>query len=290
MSGTRLPLALFTVVLAATGPALAWSILDEVTVLDPSLSVQMDWEMPVAKTYCQSLPQNLDRLACEIRETEEFWFGSDGAGSRYGVIKSTDPNGDYFDVYRRPAGTQVSEHLLRITARTEPIFGEVTKIQVAGSWEVDPSNGEMTLTFRGQCLTAACTAESDTGEHLGTLRVSGLPGMFAIAATFDPGGAVAFRLPSLPETLARGSTIDIFAGPLGTLPDLSHAQVLECDVAAGLAPGELVTYADPLPAPSASEGRYYLAAVTDGADSRAGRRHGPGGLVGRDPGGLPFCP
>lgn len=289
MRRIRLQLIVGAALLCATGPAFSWSLLDEVTILDPAVTVGVDFEMPFARSYCDSLPQNLDRLECEILQIEDLWFGVDGAGNRYGMVSAADPNGTYFDIMRRPPGTQNSEPVLRITKRVEVIFGQPIKLQITGRWTVDPANGEMILTFRGQCLTALCASQSDDEEHMGALRVSGLPGLFEIAASYVPPGTVSFLLPAVPEGLRTGSRLDIYAGSLGTLPDLGQAQLLLCDAAAGLKPGDLVNLADPLGDPAPGQGRYYLAAVVSGTERRAGRRLDGGTLVGRDPSGLPVC-
>jgi hypothetical protein len=250
----------------------------------------MDFEMPSAKSYCESSPSNLDRIECAITQVEDFWFGTDAAGSRYGSVVTSDPNGEYFTVMRRLPGTQTSQPVLRITRRVEPVFGEVTKLQVSGTWTVDPSNGEMTISFRGQCLSAACVAEIDTMEHFGTIRVSGLPDLFEISASYIPPGMLSFRLPAVPFGLPTGSRVDVYAGALGTLPDLAVAQIFECDVASGHAAGDQITVNDPLPDPAPGAGRYYLTTVTSGPETRAGLRTvEPGVLVGRDPSGLPPC-
>ncbi len=289
MQGIRLQLVVGAALLCATGPAFSWSLLNEVRVLDPSVVVQMDFEMPAAKSYCESLPENLDRLECELSQIEDFWFGVDGAGNRYGVVSAADANGTWFDIMRRPPGSQSNEPVLRVTKRVEIIFGKPIKLQITGRWTVDPANGEMTLTFRGQCLTTLCASQNDDEEHMGTIRVTGLPGLFEIAASYIPPGTVSFLLPAVPEGLPTGSRLDIYAGPLGTLPDLGLAQLLLCNAAAGLKPGDLVNITDPLGDPASGEGRYYLAAVVSGAERRVGRRMLGGMLVGRDPSGLPIC-
>ncbi len=62
--------------LASAGEVFGWSLLDEMTVIDPNLSAEVVWEIPDSKTYCQSAPQNLDRLACQVHQIDEFWIGS----------------------------------------------------------------------------------------------------------------------------------------------------------------------------------------------------------------------
>ena len=127
MKKIRTLLALGAVAAFASVPAAAWSLLDEVAIVDASLSAQMDFEMPVAKPYCESSPPNLDRMACEINPKEDFWFGVDAAGNHYGVVVVAQPSGEFFDIMRRPPGTQSSVLVFRVTKRIEPIFGEVTK-------------------------------------------------------------------------------------------------------------------------------------------------------------------
>ena len=122
--------------LASGGDVFGWSILDEVTVIDPNLSAEMVWEIPNSKIYCQSSPQNLDRLACQLHQVDEFWIGIDAAGNRYGTINAIEPLGDFFDIYRRPAGTDFNHHIARITKRVEPFPAAVTKLSTAGRWEM----------------------------------------------------------------------------------------------------------------------------------------------------------
>ncbi len=289
MRGRRLLGALCAVLLASGGQALGWSLLDEVTVMDPGLTAEVVWEMPDAKTYCQGPPSNLDRLACEWRDPDQFWIGLDAEGNRYGMIKMEELDGTFYDIYRRPAGTQLSEPILRITQRIEPVFGEVTKLQATSRWEVDVSNGTLLIGLSGQCLSSACVAESDTHEHLGLIRISGLPGLFAIASTFTPSGALSFRIPAIPEGLPSGDHYDVYAGDLADLPDLSRAQGIGCDVAAGQQTGDWIVFEDPLPPPGPGAGRYYLTAVVSGSETRAGRRCESGALSGRDASTLPGC-
>src|SRR5688572_4037045 len=89
-----------------SAPAHAWSLFNEVVVIDPQLSANLVWELIHSKTYCQSMPANLDRLSCAIQpDPAELWFGLDAAGNLYGTINGADAAGEYFDIYRRPAGT-----------------------------------------------------------------------------------------------------------------------------------------------------------------------------------------
>ena len=133
-------------------------------------------------------------------------------------------------------------------------------------------------------------AEMDTREHLALVRVTGLPSLLAVVLTYDPGGALSIRLPALPEGLPTGDFYDLYAGGVAGLPDLSLAQVLACDFATGLSPGDTAVVADPLPDPPANQPRYYLVAVTSGAERRAGREQINGVLQGRDATALPSCP
>jgi hypothetical protein len=290
MIAERISVCAGLVLLGMTPPALAWSILDEVTVLDPSLTAEVIWEMPSAKTYCESLPESLDRLDCALRVPEEFWIGVDAAGNRYGAIKTEQLDGStFFEIHRRPRGTPLSEPVLRVTARVEPVFGQPTKLQVAGSWEVDAAQGDLLLSFRGQCLSAACAAESDVEEHLATLRVGGLPELFDIACSFVPSGALSCRVPAVPEGLPTGSSLDVYSGELASLPDLSQAEPLGCDVAPYALPGEYLTFVDPRPDPPPGTGRYYLVVTVAGAERRAGRQRVDGQFSGREANALPGC-
>ena len=279
--------------LAATSPARGWSLVQEVTLLEPGLTAQMVWEIVDSKSYCSSNPPNLDRLACRLADPNsqsnlEFWIGIDSAGSRYGVISGQAGDDTYFDIHRSPAGTHLSQHIIRITERVEA-GADVTKLQIAGTWMIDPTSGEMLIGLEGQCLTSACTAQFDTTFHLGLVRISGLPALLDIVESYQPPGSIAFRVPTLPEGLPTGSQLDVYTGNPADLPDLSLALPMACDVAPGLAPGSMVVVPDSLPPPAAGQVRYYVTTVTSGADRRAGRQSIGGVLSGRDADALPAC-
>jgi len=97
-------LSAIAVVALSTGSVGAWSLFDEVAVVEPGLTAELVWELINSKTYCQSGLTNLDRLSCAIvPDPAEFWIGMDAAGNAYGTINGADASGEYFDVYRRPA-------------------------------------------------------------------------------------------------------------------------------------------------------------------------------------------
>jgi hypothetical protein len=276
--------------LASGGDVFGWSLLDEMTVIDPNLSAEVVWEIPDSKTYCQSAPQNLDRLACQVHQIDEFWIGVDAAGNRYGTINAIEPLGDFFDIYRRPAGTDFNHHIARITKRVEPFPAEVTKLSTASRWEVDVVNGAILIGLQGQCLDNDCMAEGDTGEHIALLRITGLPILLDIVNSYVPPTTLSFAVPRMPEGLPTGDQFDVFTGDVATLSDgLSLARPLACDVAAGAIVGERVDMFDPLPDPAPGQARYYLTVVTSGAERRAGRRREAGVLSGRSVQGLPAC-
>ncbi|MGH9869786.1 MAG: hypothetical protein ACREAA_16695 [Candidatus Polarisedimenticolia bacterium] len=275
----------------SSGPARAWSLFDEVVVVDPGLTANLVWELINSKTYCQSMPANLDRLSCAIQpDPAEFWFGLDAAGNSYGTINGADAAGEYFDVYRRPAGTKLSQHIARITRRKEPVFGQVTKLQLTGGFAIDQTSGVLLIGITGSCLSAACVAQADTTDHLGVIRITGLPTMFDLALTYQSPGELALRMPVRPEGLPSADSIDVYYGPVTLSADLSSALPLACHVAGSAGPGDTVTVADPLPAPPVGQPRYYVAAVTHGSDRRAGRQNIDGVVQGRETSGLPACP
>jgi hypothetical protein len=275
----------------SSGSAHAWSIRDEVVAIDPNLTVELVWELIDSKIYCQSEPTNLDRLSCAIvPDPAEFWIGLDAAGNRYGTINGVDAAGDYFDIYRRPAGTKQSEHIVRITKRKEPFFGEVTKLQVTSGWEIDQTGGTLLIGLTGSCFSAACTAQGDTTDHLAVIRITGLPTLFDLALSYEAPAGLSIRMPVRPEALPSADRIDVYYGAAASLADLSSALSLACDVAGSAGPGDTVSVADPLPDPGPGEARYYLAAVTSGLDRRAGRQRANGALQGRHAADLPACP
>ena len=289
MRGFRVGAITGIALLALTGDAAAWSLVQEVDLLLPGLSAQMVWELPDAKSYCESIPPNTDRLACSLLEPDEFWIGLDGAGGHYGTINGVDSTGTFFDIQRRAAGASIDQHIARITKRVELVFGQPIKLFAASRWELDALNGHLLIGLRGQCLTSQCAAENDTEEHLGLLRISGLPALLDLAQTYVPPGSVSVVIPAHPEGLPTGSRLDLYAGDTADLPDLSRAQPLACNVGSGSAPGDTVVVADSLQSPAPGRARYYLTAVTSGSLRRAGRRTSGDTLVGRDAAAMPFC-
>jgi len=283
--------AFFIMTVAAGGHASGWSLLEEVTVIEPGLGAELVWELIDTKTYCQSDPNSLDRLSCrETPDPAEFWIGMDAAGNRYGTINTADFTGEFFDIFRRPAGTRQSQHIARITRRTEPVFGEVTKLFAASRWEVDLTNGEILIGLTGSCFDSACAAQADTTDHMALIKITGLVPLMDLAATYLPPSTITFRVPARPEGLNAGSRFDVYAGDASVLPDLSLAQPVACDVGGGSLPGDVVSVTDPLPAPPPGEVRFYVTTVRNGPQRRAGRGTSSGAFVGRDASGLPACP
>lgn len=272
-------------------PAAAWSLRDEVTNIGAGLTVDVVWEIINSKVYCQGLPTNLDRLSCTtLPDPGEIWFGVDAGGNTYGTINGADAAGEYYDVHRRPAGTHLSQAILRITKRKEPVFGQVTKLQFTPGSMLDTTGGTLLLAMTGSCLSTLCASQGDTTDHIALLRVSGLPTLFDLAMTYQPPASIALKIPARAEALPTMDRVDLYYGPARSLGDLSTATPLACNIAPGALPGSVVTVADPLPNPAVGQARYYEAAVTSGVQRRAGRRGTNGVMAGRDTSGLPMCP
>lgn len=285
----RAAFAVAVIVIATLGHTSAFSLLDEVTVIDPNLTAEIVWEMTDTKTYCASSPPNPDRLACRVIDPDEFAIGVDAVGNRYSVIEAIEPLGTYLDVYRRPAGTQFNHHIARITKNVEEVVGQPTKLFAVGKWEIDVTSGILLLGLKGECFTSTCVGENDTVEHLAVVRITGLPALMDVIESYEPPSMLSFNLPRHPEGLPQGDRYDVYQGSVAGLPDLSQAQPLACDVAAGKAVGERVEVTDPLPDPVAGETRYYLTAVSSGIDQRAGRTRQAGIITGRGASSLPPC-
>lgn len=93
----------------------------------------------------------------------------------------------------------------------------------------------------------------------------------------------------MPEGLPAADWFDTYYGEIGNY-DFTEAQPLQCGYpATSPEVGDYLTVADPLPTPSAGQGRWYLTAVAYQAETRHGRRRIGGVLTGRDPGRLPAC-
>jgi hypothetical protein len=98
-------------------------------------------------------------------------------------------------------------------------------------------------------------------------------------------------VPVRPEGLPGAASFAVYSGDVRTAADLSQASPLQCSVPVGRdpIPGEVLFGADMLPVPAVSEGRYYIAAVRQGAQIRAGRSAIYGVLRGRNASALPGC-
>lgn len=276
-------------ILTVPGWAAAFSLKDEVTVIDPNLVAETVWEMTDTKTYCQSSPPNLDRLICQENIPDEFIIGVDAVGNRYGMIVAIEPLGTFFDIYRRPVGTSFNNHIVRITKRVELVVGEPIKMFAVGRWEIDVTNGWLLIGLKGECFTDACTAASDNVEHLSVIRITGLPALLDVIESFQPASTLSFRLPVHPEGLGAPDRYDVYSGVLSSLPDLSQAQPFKCDAAAGKGAGDRVNIIDTLPEPPPGTARYYLTAITAGLERRAGRTRQGAVLTGRAATSLPAC-
>ena len=144
-------------ILAVPVGSVAFSLKDEVTVIDPNLVAETVWEMTDTKTYCQSSPPNLDRLICRENVPDEFTIGVDALGNRYGVIVTIEPLGTFFDIYRRPVGTSFNNHIIRITKRVEVVVGKPIKMFAVGNWEIDVTSRQKETVFALQIIrTNSC--------------------------------------------------------------------------------------------------------------------------------------
>jgi len=293
MRGRLILGAVLGVFMAGAGPVFGWSLLEEVTIVDLNLTAEMAWENSDAPAYCASQPLNLDRLSCDVIETpeeEEFWIGVDAAGNRYGTINGTNTFGTVYEIHRRNQGTGNSEVILTISKRVEEVLGKPVKLFISKGWEVDLVNGYLLLGLYGDCHTDDCLAEGDTKEHVGVVRISGLPPLIDILTTYEPSGLLTFTTPYHPQGLPAGDRYDMYTGDVATLADLAMANPFACDVASGQLPGYRVRVLDTVPSPVAGHADYFLTAVTHGTERRAGRKSVPGGLAARDASLLPGCP
>ena len=114
--------------------------------------------------------------------------------------------------------------------------------------------------------------------------------MFDTLLTFIPGqAAMNILTPAMPDGFRSADSLQVWTGNVRSMPDWSLAQPLACMAAQSPVPGQLVTVADPLPAPAVGQGRYYLVASQSGPDRRLGRQYVNGAFSARQPAGLPVC-
>ena len=159
-------------------------------------------------------------------------------------------------------------------------------------WNLDVVSGTALLTVISRAYDVLSGQTSDRLQEV--FRLSGLPTMFDVVASFAPGGTVfSWNVPVMPDGFpSQADTFDVLSGDLVSLPDLTQAARIDCTVPAGRAPvaGEHLSTVDSQPDPAAGSGRYYLVATQLGGEERTGRQRIRGDLTGRPVIGLPGCP
>jgi hypothetical protein len=155
-----------------------------------------------------------------------------------------------------------------------------------GSPVLDVSNGRIVITAHAETFSSNGTR---VGNYIGLIAITGLPTMFETLLTFTPGGTLSALVPGHPDGFQSADSLQVWTGPLGTMPDWSQAQPLTCAAATSPRPGELVTVADTLPDPAVGTGRYYITASMNGSDRRLGRQYVSGAYSARMPSSLPVC-
>jgi hypothetical protein len=148
----------------------------------------------------------------------------------------------------------------------------------------DVSNGRMVIEVHAENFSLNGTR---TSNQVGLIAISGLPTMFDTLLTFTPGGNLSALVPGHPDGFRSADSLQVWTGALGTMPNWSLAQALECSASG--ASGQVVTVTDTLPDPVPGTGRYYLTASKSGADRRLGRQYMNGQYSARNPAGLPVC-
>ena len=143
-------------------------------------------------------------------------------------------------------------------------------------------------------LYLICESTSNTYSLLEFIRVTGLPTLYEVVATYVPAPpAVAWRVPPMPDGFpGQVESFSVLAGDIADLPNFSQAERIAYNVPEFSAPvaGEELTVPDPLPDPWPRTGRYYLVSAERGGEERVGRQRIAGVLTGRPVAGTPTCP
>jgi hypothetical protein len=250
-----------------------------------------------ADTACQG---QFPPIECELASDEGGLFGPgtlgiDAAGSIYYTVQA---GNDVFD----SGGTKIGidgRTILRTSGNPaaqvavlmrqlclggdpcpiyKPTFAYQTPI-------FDVSNGRVVVEVHAENFSFANGTR--TSNQVGLIAISGLPTMFDTLVTFTPGGNLSALVPGHPDGFRSADSLQVWTGPLGTMPDWSLAQALACNASG--ASGQVVTVGDALPDPAPGTGRYYLTASKSGADRRLGRQYINGQYLPRNPAGLPAC-
>ena len=291
MRPIRTSIVFTAAMLAAVGTSLCqWSMLDEVTVLRPSLTASMVWEQDFS-AVCGVSQESLLSLSCsEISpQSNVDWIGYDAIGDRYGVFWRGVAGGFNWEIQRRRRGTVNDEVIATIVERRYGQSYTDKQIHAARSWSIDLTNGELLLEVNGYCEESLCGSRI---HRVGTIRISGLPSLYDIELSYQPPSTLSFNVPVRPEGLVGADSFSVYAGDVRMTSDLSQATPLKCTVPAGRppVPGEHLSVADPLPNPAPGDARYYVAAVNYQGQRRAGRTSMNGVLQGRDAAALHGCP
>jgi hypothetical protein len=121
------------------------------------------------------------------------------------------------------------------------------------------------------------------------LRVSGLPRLLDVFATYTPTAQVAVFPAKFPDGLlepAEGQ--DLLVGDVASLPDFSQA-VRACSAVPLPNNASPVFIPDPLAAPPSGHAFYFLVASRGASEMRMGRALSNGHFQGRQVGGIPAC-
>lgn len=152
---------------------------------------------------------------------------------------------------------------------------------------LDPFNGVLYADVSIMNYTVLTLISSRTAQ----VGIAGLPSLFDIMLTYQPGGTLSWATPLRPLGLPSADRFQVFTGALGHAPLFQDAQPVACSLPAGAAPvyGDVVSIADPLPVPPVGEGRYVVVAAERAGEHRYGRQRIGGVTTGRNPADFPAC-
>ncbi|HET8948760.1 MAG TPA: hypothetical protein VFQ07_17410 [Candidatus Polarisedimenticolia bacterium] len=152
---------------------------------------------------------------------------------------------------------------------------------------LDPFNGVLyvEMTISNYSFT------TQVSNRLTQVAITGLPTLFDIMLTYQPGQSLSWTTPQRPLGLTSADRFEVYTGALGHTPLFQDAQPIACSLPASGAPafGEVIAIPDPLPDPPIGEGRYVVVAAERAGEVRYGRQRMGGVTSGRNPADFPAC-
>lgn len=266
----RLALLVPLVILVCSSPLLAdCSALSFVTILDGNLSAQV-FTMGAARDYFFEGPLICQSPGCWA--TSQQHAGYDALGNLYTYGQA----GALPVSLWRTSPQGLRSELVRIVPQD---LGIGCSLLATPGVAINAVDGWVDIAFQG--------GFSEGNPVL--IRVSGLPRLLDVFASYTPSIQVAVSPAKFPDGLLQPlEAQDLVFGDVGTLPDFSRA-TRSCGAVRLPAGADPVLIADPLGEPAVGHSLFFLVASRGLTETRMGRALVGGTFNGRDVSKLPVC-